>query len=265
MNAPIRKTGTMISMPCRMPYRSAMPPTMYSTISPGRMNSDAIENPSDRTFGGIASESDAKMPGASSAASPEIRMLANTATQMTGASANRTHAPRDADGDERQQLQPEPWVLQHEARRERDPEHDADDTEWLGARGDDPSLRLREVEDLLVVDRRQGREADHRGGEERQREPDAPQRADLPQDAHRLGPRRRGFVGVDDLGLFGAARFAFEVAASRLLQLVPRSTNTIVGTKNTKNGTRQPNASARMPPTSGPMTSPTAFAMRWKP
>ena len=31
------------------------------------MNSDAIEKPSDRTLGGIASESDAKMPGTSSA------------------------------------------------------------------------------------------------------------------------------------------------------------------------------------------------------
>src|SRR5262245_50268966 len=92
-NAPIMKTGTMISMPCRMPYRSAMPPTMYSTISPGRMNSEDIENPSDRTLGGIASESEAKIPGARSAAIAEIRMLANTATQTTGASANRIHAP----------------------------------------------------------------------------------------------------------------------------------------------------------------------------
>ena len=33
------------------------------------------------------------MPGASSAASPEMRMLATTATQSTGASANTIQAP----------------------------------------------------------------------------------------------------------------------------------------------------------------------------
>ena len=57
------------------------------------MNSDAIENPSDRTFGGMASESDAKMPGPRSAAMPEIKTLAMTATASTGASAKATHAP----------------------------------------------------------------------------------------------------------------------------------------------------------------------------
>ena len=57
------------------------------------MNRDAIENPSDRAFGGMASESDAKMPGARSALIPVIRTLAMTATASTGANANVTHAP----------------------------------------------------------------------------------------------------------------------------------------------------------------------------
>ena len=45
----------------------------------------------------------------------------------------------------------------------------------------------------------------------------------------------------------------------------PRTTNTTVGMTNTKNGTRQPKAWARTPPTSGPTNAPSALAMRWNP
>ena len=82
---------------------------------------------------------------------------------------------------------------------ERDAEQDADDLGGLGDAGDEASLRLGEAEDLLVVERGERGQADHRRGEERQRVPDAPQRADLPEDADRLRPRRWLLVGVDDL------------------------------------------------------------------
>ena len=46
---------------------------------------------------------------------------------------------------------------------------------------------------------------------------------------------------------------------------MPSTTNTIEGITNTKNGTRHPKASARTPPTTGPMKAPSALPMRWNP
>ena len=70
----------------------------------------------------MASESDAKMPGASSAASPEMTMLATIATHNAGASANAIHAPAMPMATNDSSREPEPRVLQHQARRERDPD-----------------------------------------------------------------------------------------------------------------------------------------------
>ena len=186
-------------------------------MSPGSTNSDAIENPSDRTFGGMASDSEAKMPGASSAARPVIRTLAMIATASTGASANATHAPAmpTATSDSRRSPSPGSRSISREAKRDAD--EDADDLGGLGDAGDEASLRLGEVEDLLVVERRERGQADHRRGEERQRVPDPPQRADLPEDADGLGPRRWFLVGADDL-LGGAGRPPLVVPSARLLQ-----------------------------------------------
>ena len=75
------------------------------------MNNDAIEKPSDRTFGGIASDSDAKMPGARSAARPEMRMLAPTATHSAGASASAIHAPAMPTAMNDRSLRPSPGSL----------------------------------------------------------------------------------------------------------------------------------------------------------
>ena len=56
------------------------------------MNSAAIEKPIDRTFGGIASDSDAKMPGTNRAERPETTKFIAIATPSVGASANAVHA-----------------------------------------------------------------------------------------------------------------------------------------------------------------------------
>ena len=190
------------------------------------MNSDAIEKPERSDLGRDRERQRREDARREQRGEPRDHDVGDDRDRRApGASANATHAPRDADRDERQQPQAHARVLQHQARRERDPEHDADDRRGLGDRGDEASLRLGEVEDLLVVERRERREADHRRGEERQREPDPPQRAHLPEDAHRLGPRRWLLVGLDDR-LLGAAGRAFEVAAAGLLQLAGRGSRT---------------------------------------
>ena len=112
------------------------------------MNSDAIEKPSDRTLGGIASDSDAKMPGARSAASPEIMMLASDRDPEHRRERERDpRAARCRCATNDSSAQPEARVLQHQARRERDAEHDADDLRGLGDGGDEAplptSLRLK--------------------------------------------------------------------------------------------------------------------------
>ena len=214
----------------------------------------------------MASDSEAKIPGASSADSPEIRTLAITATASTGARAKRDPGAGDADRHERQQPEPEARVAQHEARGQRDAEGDADDLRGLGDGGDEAPLRLGEVEDLLVVERRERGQADHRRGEERQREPDAPQRADLPEDAHRLGPRRRLLVGVDDrLGRRRPPR-ARSARGPAPSSRRPRTTNTIV--RDHEHEERHPPAvglgeQTRRRAARG--TRRAALAMRWNP
>src|SRR4051812_2729961 len=93
VHAPMRKIGTMSSSPWRMPKWSAMYPMSRSTSTPGTTNSDDIEYPSDLTFGGMQRLSDAKMPGASSATMPEMRMFIAIASHRTGVSAKSMNAP----------------------------------------------------------------------------------------------------------------------------------------------------------------------------
>ena len=82
----------------------------------------------------------------------------------------REHRPRDADdrADDREHSEAGAGIAQHEARRERDAEEDGDDLRGLRERGDETALELIEAEHLLVVEGRQGDEADERGREERQ-------------------------------------------------------------------------------------------------
>ncbi len=110
-----------------------------------------------------------------------------------------------------------PRVLGHEAGRQWDAEDDAEELGRLGGGGHEAPFGLGEPEDLLVVERGEGDEADDGGRQERQRGPDAAQGAHLPEDAHRLGPRGRELVGGDHVG-GGAGRGPLVVAAPGLLQ-----------------------------------------------
>ena len=181
------------------------------------MNSDAIENPSERTFGGIASDSDAKMPGARSAESPEMTMFDATATQSHGASAKVIQAPAMPMARIESSFSPRPGSFSISRDASGMPRMMPTICAGSAIAPTKPAAGFVEPEHFLVIEVRQRCEADDRRGEERQREPDAPEGAHLPQDADRLRPRGRRFVGVDDR-LFGARRAAFEVPASGLLQ-----------------------------------------------
>ena len=160
------------------------------------------------------------MPGTSNAAAPVMKTcISDREPEVRG---QREHGPRDADdrADDREHAEAGTRVAQHQPRRERDAEQDRDDLRGLGERGDQTALELVEAEDLVVVERRQRDQADERGGEERQRVPDAPQRADLPQDADRLRERRRDLVGADHRRARACAR-ALPMAAAGLLQAKP--------------------------------------------
>ena len=78
----------MINMPTRMPQASPMAPTSGSTTRPGSTQREAIENPSARVRGGMASDSEARIPGRTMARLAVMRMLAATATGRLGARAN---------------------------------------------------------------------------------------------------------------------------------------------------------------------------------
>ncbi len=120
-----------------------------------------------------------------------------------------------------------------------------------------PRCEVAEVEDLLVVQRRQRDETEERRREERQRVPDAPQRADLPQDADRLGERRRDLVGVDHG--FGGSRPRPRSQWPRpgSLSRRPRTTNT--NGRDREHEERDPPAEAvrrARPPIAGPSSAP---------
>ena len=71
----MRKTGTIIAIPVRIPQLSAIHPMNGSISSPGRIHSDAIEKPIDRARGGMARDSEARMPGPTIARHIAMRKL----------------------------------------------------------------------------------------------------------------------------------------------------------------------------------------------
>ncbi len=79
-----------------MPHSSASAPTTGSRSRPGRIHSEATANPNDRIFGGIASESAAKIGGTISTTIPVTSALRITATTRFGESANAVHAAATA-------------------------------------------------------------------------------------------------------------------------------------------------------------------------
>ena len=242
-----------------------MPPTMYKMMSPGRMNSDAIENPSARTFGGIVSDSVAKMPGTRSADTPVITTCISDREPQRGREREPDPRAGDDDAEEREHAQADAGVAAHQPRRERDAERDADELRGFGQRGDETAGRLVEMEHLLVVERREREQADDRRGEERQRVPDAAQGL---RPARGCGPTPRTTVGSRRCRRRrspapAAARSKWPRPGSVTRR--PRYANTSVGGTKTKNGTRQPQICAISPPSSGPTIAPSAMPMRWKP
>ena len=97
--APTRNTGTMSTSPTRMPHVSAMPPTIGSRSSPGRIHNAATAKPNERILGGIASESAAKIGGTISTTRPVTSAFMITATTRFGLNANAVHAARDSERD----------------------------------------------------------------------------------------------------------------------------------------------------------------------
>ena len=188
------------------------------------------------------------------------------ASHSHGASANAIHAAATNDADDGEHAQTEPGVAQHRAVtragcRAAMPTICA----GLGERGDEPALEVVEMEHLLVVERRERDEADERGREERQRVPDAAQRADLPEDADRLRERRRDLVGADDVGA-RARRGALPVAAARFLEAQAEDHEH----ERRRRRTRRTAAASRRPGRAGrraaaPTIAPTASPIWWKP
>ena len=114
-HAPIRKIGTMRRSPARMPYASASRRRWGAGAGPGRMNSAAIAKPIDRTLGGIASDSAAKIAGTSSTTTPgddhvhDDRDRRGSGTARTPSTRPRPRADdRDEAEDERRALQQQP-------------------------------------------------------------------------------------------------------------------------------------------------------------
>ena len=147
------------------------------------------------------------------------------------------------------------------------PRIEADDLRGSAIAATKPRCALVEVEHLLVVERRERDEADERRGEERQRVPDAPQRADLPQDAERLRERRRDLVGADDRLARRPCLPLLSGRAPARCSCRPRTTKTKRRDRRTRRtATRQPNAvreQARR--RAGRRTRRPRWPTRWKP
>ena len=92
MNVPTRMIGVMSRRPARMPHASATLPMIGRITRPGSTHRDATENPNERIFGGIASDSDAKMPGATIAITPETMTFMAIAMPRFGVRAKMPNA-----------------------------------------------------------------------------------------------------------------------------------------------------------------------------
>ena len=88
----MRKTGTIIAIPVRIPQVSAIHPMNGSINSPGSSQSEAIENPIERERGGMASDSEARIPGPTIARHRAIITFAPIATARLGTTANTSES-----------------------------------------------------------------------------------------------------------------------------------------------------------------------------
>jgi hypothetical protein len=93
---PITNTGSITSIPARMPMPSEMRPMVGSTMSPGMTQMAPSEKPIDRARGGMASDRPEKMPGPMMARVAPMAMLAATASHSHGARANTVAKPAQA-------------------------------------------------------------------------------------------------------------------------------------------------------------------------
>jgi hypothetical protein len=89
---PMRKIGTMSSIPHRRLSWSPTHPMIGSITRPGMTHSDATAKPMDRARGGMARDRVASTPGAMIAKAAVMTECAAMATQTLGAAANTTSA-----------------------------------------------------------------------------------------------------------------------------------------------------------------------------
>ncbi len=135
----------------------------------------------------------------------------------------------------------------------------------LHRRGHEAPGSLVELEHLLVEEAGEAtRSPIEGGGEERQRPPDATEGLDPMADARSASPKLGGASSV--MIASSLAPMARRSCSPRTGSFIrrPSSTTMIVGTANTKNGTRQLELNAMTPASNGPMKAPTALAARWK-
>ena len=127
------------------------------------MNSAAIEKPSDRTLGGIVSESAAKMPGHEQRrrARRPAKFIA-IAMPRFGANANAVHARGDDDADDREHAQAEPGSRSMSRDASGMPRRMRDDLPGSANAATTPRWKSSEVEDVLVEERRERDEPDER-------------------------------------------------------------------------------------------------------
>ena len=137
----------------------------------------------------MASDSDARMPGPSTARAPAITTLAAMATPRLGARANTSRAADTTKATSDRNRSTRLGVLGHQPGGDAGADDEPDQLGRLDAGGHEPACPLVEVELLLVDEGGERDEPDQRGAEERQAVPDPPQGLDLPDHPPGLGER----------------------------------------------------------------------------
>ena len=133
-----------------------------------------IENPIERARGGMASDSEAKMPGATIASTPAMTIWATMPTQSEGESANTAAAiaaTNDTTATMRSIL---PGSVRTYFTPSLRPSLQAHELKGLDGKDDPRAMQLVEVVYPLVEQRRERTEPDDRGSQERQGVEDAP-------------------------------------------------------------------------------------------
>ena len=95
MALPMQNSGSITSIPMRIVHVSAIHPISGRINRPGMTHSEAMENPVARARAGIASDSVARMAGASTASSTLTTQFRATATAMCGDRAKATRTAAD--------------------------------------------------------------------------------------------------------------------------------------------------------------------------